>query len=161
MQAAPSAGSLLMGLVLAHRPPSQRPGRLLLLVVAVFGLITIVFGLSDSLALSLVCLFLLGASDSVSNVIRATIQQTITPDHLRGRVSAAEQLFVGFSNELGAVESGGVAALFGPVFAVVSGGVGTVVVVAVVALIWPALVQAGPLHTLAPAGKPDGEPLRS
>jgi MFS family permease len=158
MQATPSVGSLLMGLYLAHRPPAQRPGQLLLLVVAVFGLATIVFGLSDNLALSLACLFLLGASDSVSNVIRSTIQQTITPDHLRGRVSAAEQVFVGSSNELGAVESGAVAALFGPVVAVVSGGIGTLAVVVIVAAIWPALAQAGPLHTLAPVRQPDGEP---
>jgi hypothetical protein len=150
LQAAPSVGALLMGLVLAHRPPSRRPGQVLLLVVAAFGLVTIVFGLSVSLALSLGCLVLLGAFDAVSNVIRATLQQTLTPDGLRGRVAAAEQVFVGFSNELGAVESGAVAALFGPVIAVVSGGVGTLAVVIAVMLIWPALVRAGPLDTLRP-----------
>jgi MFS family permease len=156
LQAAPSVGALGMGLVLAHRPPSRRPGRLLLLVVAAFGLATIVFGLSSSLGLSLACLFLLGAFDAVSNVIRATLQQTMTPDHLRGRVSAAEQVFVGFSNELGAVESGAVAALFGPVIAVVSGGVGTLAVVATVALAWPALARLGPLDTLQPEAQHEG-----
>jgi MFS family permease len=150
LQAASSVGALLTGLYLAHRPPPQRPGRLLLFVVAAFGLATIVFGLSSSFALSLVCLFSLGAFDAVSNVIRGTLQQTVTPDHVRGRVSAAEQVFVSFSNELGAVESGAVAALFGSVVAVVSGGVGTLVVVAVVALACPALARIGPLHTLQP-----------
>src|SRR5262249_4794805 len=141
--------------VIAHRPPPRRPGRLLLIVVAAFGLATIVFGLSRSFALSLVCLFLLGAFDAVSNVIRGTLQQTVTPDHLRGRVSAAEQVFVGFSNELGAVESGAVAALVGPIVSVVSGGVGTLAVVAAVALACPALARIGPLHTLQPIGLED------
>ena len=83
-------------------------------------------------------------------VIRATLEQMITPDRLRGRVLAVEYMFIGFSNELGAFESGAVAALFGPVFAVVSGGIGTLVVVAVVAMLWPALARLGPLHTLKP-----------
>ena len=74
----------------------------------------------------------------------------MTPDHLRGRVSAVEKVFVGFSNELGAFESGGVAALFGPIASVVSGGIGTLVVVGAVAVVWPALARIGPLHTLRP-----------
>ena len=88
-------------------------------------------------------------------VIRETLQQMITPDHLRGRVTAVEHMFIGFSNELGAFESGAVAALFGPIFAVVSGGIGTLAVVAMVALPWPALARIGPLHTLRPL---DSEP---
>jgi MFS family permease len=159
LQAAPAVGALLMGLVLAHRPPTRRPGYVLLLAVAAFGLATIVFGVSRSLVLSLLCLLLIGGFDAVSNVIRATLQQTLTPDHLRGRVAAAEQVFVGFSNELGAVESGAVAALFGPVIAVVSGGVGTLAVVAVVAIVCPALARTGPLNALRPDSHeqdPDG-----
>ena len=87
---------------------------------------------------------------SRSLVIRGTLEQMITPDHLRGRVLAVEYMFIGFSNELGAFESGAAAALFGPVIAVAGGGVGTIVVVIVVALLWPALAKIGPLHTLRP-----------
>ena len=115
-----------------------------------FGLATVGFGLSTNVYLSLVCLFLTGLFDSVSNVIRGTLQQVITPDHLRGRVAAVEKVFVGFSNELGAFESGTVAGLFGPIVSVVSGGVGTLLVVGAVALAWPALARVGPLHTLHP-----------
>jgi hypothetical protein len=158
LQAAPSVGALVMGLVLAHRPPSRRPGLLLLVVIAAFGLATIGFGLSRDLALSLGCLLLIGMFDAVSGVIRGALQQIVTPDHLRGRVAAAEQVFVGFSNELGAVESGAVAALIGPVGAVVSGGLGTLAAVAAVALVWPALARTGPLHTLQP-GTIDGPEL--
>jgi hypothetical protein len=83
-------------------------------------------------------------------VLRETLEQVITPDHLRGRVSAVEKVFVGFSNELGAFESGTVAALFGPVFSVVSGGIGTLAVVGAVAVAWPALARLGPIDTLHP-----------
>jgi MFS family permease len=150
LRAAPAVGALLTALLMAHLPPWQRPGRVLLLVVAGFGLATVGFGLSTNVYLSLFCLFLTGAFDSISMVIRATLQQMITPDHLRGRVLAVEYMFIGFSNELGAFESGAVAALFGPIIAVVSGGIGTLVVVAVVAMLCPALARIGPLHTLRP-----------
>jgi MFS family permease len=150
LRAAPAVGALMAALFVARRPPWQRPGRVLLIVVAGFGLATVGFGLSRSLELSLVCLFLTGAFDSVSMVIRGTLQPMITPDRLRGRVAAVEHMFIGFSNELGAFESGAAAALFGPILAVIGGGVGTVVVVAAVALIWPALARIGPLHTLKP-----------
>jgi MFS family permease len=150
LRAAPAVGALLAALLSAHLPPWQKPGRVLLVVVTGFGLATVGFGLSTNVYLSLFCLFLTGAFDSISMVIRATLEQMITPDHLRGRVLAVEFMFIGFSNELGAFESGAVAALAGPVFAVVSGGIGTVVVVAAVALLWPALARLGPLHTLKP-----------
>jgi hypothetical protein len=107
--------------------------------------------------LSIVFLALVGACDSVSNVIRGTLQQVITPDRLRGRVAAVEKVFVGFSNELGAFESGAVAALFGPLVSVVSGGVVTIAVAGVVSLVWPALARVGPLHTLRPL-ETDAEP---
>lgn len=150
LRSAPAVGALLMALVMAHRPPWERPGRVLLVAVAGFGLATVGFGLSTDVYLSLGCLFLIGMFDSVSNVIRGTLQQVITPDHLRGRVAAVEKVFVGFSNELGAFESGAVAGLFGPIVSVVSGGIGTIVVVGAVALAWPALGRVGPLHTLQP-----------
>jgi len=150
LRAAPAVGALLTALLMAHLPPWQKPGRVLLLVVTGFGLATIGFGLSTNVYLSLICLFLVGGFDAISMVIRATLEQMITPDYLRGRVLAVEYMFIGFSNELGAFESGAVAALFGPIFAVVSGGIGTIVVVAAVALLWPALARLGPLHTLKP-----------
>ena len=101
-------------------------------MVAGFGLATLGFGLSRSFALSLVCLFFTGVFDNVSVVIRLTLEQTITPDHLRGRVSAINYVFIGFSNEFGAFESGATAALFGPTLSVVGGGVATLLVVAIV-----------------------------
>jgi MFS family permease len=150
LRTAPAVGALLTALTMAHLPPWKKPGRVLLLVVAGFGLATVGFGLSTNVYLSLFCLFLTGAFDSISMVIRGTLEQMITPDHLRGRVLAVEYMFIGFSNELGAFESGAVAALFGPIIAVVGGGIGTIVVVAVVAALWPALARLDPLHTLKP-----------
>jgi len=152
MRAAPGVGAMLSLMLAARLPPWNRPGRVLLYVVAGFGLATIGFGLSRSLWLSLLCLFLIGATDSISMVIRQTLMQALTPDQLRGRVASVSSLFVSFSNELGAFESGAVAGLFGPVFAVVSGGVGTLVVVATVALKWPVLLRMPPLHALRPEG---------
>jgi predicted MFS family arabinose efflux permease len=156
LRAAPALGALAAALWIARWSVWQRPGRVLLLVVAGFGLATIGFGLSQTLWVSLACLFAGGACDSVSGVIRATLQQMITPDRLRGRVAAVEQVFVGFSNELGAFESGATASLFGPVVSVVGGGLGTLIVVGIVALAWPALARIGPLHTIQPFD-PDAE----
>ncbi len=154
LRAAPGAGALVMALVTTRLSPWQRPGRVLLVVVAGFGLATIGFGLSRSFALSMACLFLTGVFDNVSVVIRLTLEQTITPDHLRGRVSAINYVFVGFSNEFGAFESGATAALFGPTLSVVGGGFATLLVVAIVGSAFPQLARIGPLHTLAPREGP-------
>lgn len=150
LRTAPAVGSLLMSLAATRMKPWERPGRLLLLVVAGFGLATIGFGLSRHLALSLLCLALVGATDTVSVIIRMTLEQSITPDALRGRVSSINFLFVGFSNELGSFESGAAAALFGPVAAVVGGGIAAILLVGFVAAVWPQLARIGPLHTLSP-----------
>jgi MFS family permease len=139
-----------MSLAATRMKPWQRPGRLLLMVVIGFGLATIGFGLSKNFALSLFCLSLVGATDTVSVIIRMTLEQTITPDALRGRVSSINFLFVGFSNELGSFESGAAAALFGPVAAVVGGGIASILIVGLVATLWPQLARIGPLHTLSP-----------
>jgi len=154
LRAAPGVGALVMALVTTRIRPWQRPGRVLMFAVVGFGLATIGFGLSRSFALSLVCLFLTGIFDNISVVIRLTLEQTITPDHLRGRVSAINYVFVGFSNEFGAFESGATAALVGPTLSVVGGGVATLLVVAVVRNVWPQLLRIGPLHTLAPSDRP-------
>jgi predicted MFS family arabinose efflux permease len=150
LRSAPGLGALATTLVLTRLPPWRRPGVALLCCVAGFGVATVGFGLSRSMALSMACLLLTGAFDSVSVVIRMTLEQTITPDALRGRVAAVNYVFIGMSNELGAFESGAVASLIGPVGSVVLGGVGSLVVVAAVALRWPSLARVGPLHTLRP-----------
>lgn len=150
LRAAPGAGALLMALVTTRIRPWQRPGRVLMFAVVGFGLACIGFGLSRSFALSMACLFLTGVFDNISVVIRLTLEQMITPDHLRGRVSAINYVFVGFSNEFGAFESGATAALVGPTLSVVGGGIATLLVVAVVRTVWPQLLRIGPLHTLAP-----------
>lgn len=139
LKAMPFVGALLMGMYLAHRPPMQRTGWSLFVSVVVFGLATIAFGLSTSLWLSLALLFVLGAADNVSVVIRHTLVQQRTPDELRGRVGAVNSVFIECSNELGAFESGLVARWFGPVISVVSGGVGTIVITSIVAWAFPTL----------------------
>ncbi len=145
LQAALPAGSLLCSLILAHRPPLQKAGRALLWSVVVFGFATIGFGLSRWFWLSFGMLFLCGAVDNVSVVVRHTLVQLLTPDEKRGRVSAVNSLFIGTSNELGGFESGFVAWLFGPVISVVSGGIGTILVVVAVAGIWPQIRRYGRL----------------
>lgn len=151
LRAAPGMGAMTMALVTTRLRPWPRPGRTLLWVVAGFGAAMIGFGLSRSFALSIACLFLTGVFDNVSVVIRLTLEQTITPDHLRGRVAAINYVFIGFSNEFGAFESGATAALFGATTSVVGGGFATLMVVLMVRAIWPQLARIGPLHTLTPA----------
>ncbi|MFO0748763.1 MAG: MFS transporter [Myxococcota bacterium] len=154
LRAAPALGALATALLLARQPPWRRPGVVMLWTVLGFGLASIAFGLSESFGLSFVMLLLVGGFDEVSVIIRHTLEQVITPDRLRGRVSAINHVFIGFSNELGAFESGSAAALIGEVPAVVAGGLLTLVVVGIVALRWPELRRIGPLHTLAPAAIP-------
>jgi MFS family permease len=110
LRAAPSIGAITMALVIAHTPPFQRAGRALLLAVAMFGVVTLIFGISRNFWLSFAMLVLSGAFDNVSVVIRHTLIQLLTPDAMRGRVSAVNQVFIGSSNEIGGLESGLVAA---------------------------------------------------
>ena len=146
LRSAPAMGALLMALVLATRPLKHRVGLIMFACVAIFGVATIVFGLSTSFPLSLAALFVLGASDMVSVVIRQTLVQVTTPEAMRGRVSAVNLVFVGASNELGEFESGITAAWLGLVPAVVVGGVGTLVVVALWAYLFPSLRRADRLE---------------
>jgi MFS family permease len=145
LEAALPAGSLLCALVVAHRPPLQKAGRAMLLAVAGFGVATIAFGLSHWFWFSMLALFACGAVDNISVVVRHTLVQLLTPDEKRGRVSAVNSLFIGTSNELGGFESGLAAYWFGPVFSVVAGGVGTILVVLAVAAIWPEIRKYGRL----------------
>lgn len=133
LRAAPALGSVLMGLTLAHLPPLRRAGRTLLLCVGAFGLCMIAFALSRSFLLSFVLLAASGAVDNVSVVLRATLVQLLTPEHMLGRVSAVNQVFIGSSNEIGAFESGLAARLLGLVPSVVLGGCMTLGVVAATA----------------------------
>jgi MFS family permease len=134
LRAAPAVGAVLMSLVLAHRPPLRRAGRTLLISVALFGLSIIAFGLSRSFFLSLALLAVNGMADTVSVVIRSTLLQVLTPDHLLGRVSSVNAIFIGSSNELGAFESGTAARLIGTVPSVVLGGLATLGVVAITSI---------------------------
>src|SRR4051812_9112829 len=145
MRAAPGIGAFIMALVIAYLPPMKHAGKALLWCVAGFGAATIIFGLSRYLWLSLAMLFLTGVFDSVSVVIRHTLLQLVTPDTMRGRISAVNNIFIGTSNELGALESGLTAALFGPVISVVAGGIGTILVVLTVAGVWPETRKIGAL----------------
>lgn len=143
LEAAPSAGALCMAVTLAHLPPLRRPGQAMLWAVAGFGAATIVFGLSRSFALSLAMLFLTGALDNISVVVRSTLVQVLTPEPMLGRVSAVNNVFISSSNQLGGFESGLVARLIGPVGSVVVGGVGTLLVVAAIAARWPEVLRFG------------------
>jgi MFS family permease len=143
-------GAFLMAVVLTRLAPWQRPGRVLLLVVALFGVVTFFFGLSSNFYLSFGLLALAGVLDEISVVIRITLEQMVTPEHLRGRVSSIQYVFIGLSNELGEFESGVAASLLGPVGAVFFGGVTTLLVVFFVAQKWPTLREVGPLRDLKP-----------
>ena len=148
LDAAPSLGAVLMAVGLASRPPMRRAGRTLLWAVFGFGVGTLVFGLSTSFLLSLAMLAVIGGLDMVSVVIRHTIAPLVTPDEMRGRVGSITGLFIGTSNQLGGFESGAVAGAFGPVFSVVSGAIGTIIVVIAVAWHWPAIRRLGTLASV-------------
>src|SRR5204862_369606 len=145
LRASPAIGAFAMALMVAYLPPMREAGTTLLWCVTGFGIATVVFGLSKALWLSLGTLFIAGALDSVSVIIRGSIVQLVTPDEMRGLVSAVNNIFIGTSNEFGALESGLTAALFGPVISVVAGGIGTILVVLGVASLWPETRRIGAL----------------
>lgn len=152
LRAAQSIGAMTMAVIGGRLRPWQRPGRVLLIVVVLFGLATVGFGLSTWFPLSLALLVLCGALDNVSVVIRLTLEQMVVPDAIRGRVSAVHYVFIGMSNELGAAESWAAAAVLGVVPAIVAGGALAVIVVGVVALRWRELARMPPLSELGPGG---------
>jgi MFS family permease len=148
LRSAPGVGAAMMALFLAQRPIRGRAGWIMLTCVAGFGIFTIVFGISRSLTLSLLALLMVGATDMVSVIIRATLVQIATPDPMRGRVNAVDMLFIGASNELGEFESGLTAHWFGTERAVVLGGIGTLIVIVLWAWLFPDLRNADQLHTV-------------
>jgi MFS family permease len=151
LQSADAIGAICMAVLVAHRPPMRRAGVALLWAVAGFGAATIVFGLSTWYWLSLLMMFLVGAFDNISVVVRHTLVQMLTPDNMRGRVSAVNGVFIVASNELGGLESGLTSWLFGPVASVVAGGVGTILVVLASVRIWPQILKIGSLDSIRPA----------
>jgi len=151
LRSAPALGAAMLGLALGNMVRSQRHAGIAMFVsVSIFGIATIVFGLSRNFALSMAALFVLGASDMVSVYVRTTLTQLATPDAMRGRVSAVNRLFVGASNELGEFESGVTATWFGTVPAVVIGGVGTLVIVAIWYRMFPSLREVDRLSEVVP-----------
>lgn len=151
LRAADAFGAICMALLLAHRPPLRRAGAALLWAVAGFGAATIVFGLSQSFGLSILAMLFVGAFDNISVVVRHTLVQMLTPDEMRGRVSAVNGIFIVASNDLGGLESGLTAWLFGPVVSVVGGGIGTILVVLAALCAWPQLLKIGALDSIKPA----------
>jgi len=147
LRAAPALGAALVALFLAFFPLSRNVGPKMLWAVAIFGAATLAFGLSKSFPFSLAMLALLGAADQVSVFVRGTLVQLNTPDEMRGRVSSISGLAISASNELGEMQSGLAAGLFGAVWAVALGGVGAIVVTAAWAVLFPELRRA---KTFAP-----------
>ncbi len=152
LRAAPAVGALALSIWLARYPLRRRAGETMFVAVAVFGLATIAFGLSESIVLSFAALVVLGASDVVSVVVRGALVQLATPEDMRGRVSAVYFLFIGTSNQLGEFESGVTASLLGTVPAVVLGGLGTLMVAALWWKMFPALKAVDDLQRLRPRG---------
>ncbi len=150
LRAAPAVGAVVASVYLAHRPPFKRAGRTLLAAVAAFALCIIGFGLSRSFMLSVGLLALSGMADNVSVLIRGTLLQVLTPEHLLGRVSSVNSIFVGSSNELGAFESGVAARLLGTVPSVLLGGAASLGVVATIALAVPRLRRLRQIDEVTP-----------
>ena len=157
LRASPGIGAGLMAIILAYVPLRRRAGVKMLCCVAAFGAATVVFGLSRNVYLSIFALFVVGATDMVSVIVRSTVVQLATPDEMRGRVSAVNMLFIGASNEFGQFESGITAQWMGAVPAVVAGGIGTILVVALWSWLFPALRRVDRLtqESLAIAAEQD------
>ncbi|HTQ13811.1 MAG TPA: MFS transporter [Rhizomicrobium sp.] len=151
LRSAPAAGAALVAFTLARWPVKRGSGVFMFSAVAVFGIATIVFGISDNFLISLAALFVTGASDMISVFIRSTLINFATPDPMRGRVGAVNMLFIGASNELGEFESGVTAQWLGTVPSVILGGIGTMVVVAVWMALFPPLRKVDRLEDVAPA----------
>jgi MFS family permease len=154
LRAAPAAGAVIASIYLAHRAPFKRTGKTLLYAVATFAACIIAFGLSRSFILSLVLLGISGMADNVSVLVRSTLLQVLTPEHLLGRVGSVSAIFVGSSNELGAFESGVAARLLGTVASVVLGGLASLGVVGTIAMKVPRLRKLGRIDDLTPETSP-------
>ncbi len=153
LRSAEAVGAIAMAIAIAHLPPIRRAGRTMLWAVAGFGAATVCLGLSRWFAVALVAMFLIGALDNISVVVRHTLIQLLTPDEMRGRVTAVNNVFIVASNELGGMESGITAGLFGVVPSIVGGGIGAILVVLGCMAKWPQILAIGSLVGLRPAGE--------
>jgi MFS family permease len=151
LRSAEAAGAIFMAIALAHLPPIRRAGWTMLWAVAGFGAATVCLGVSNALWMALLAMFTLGALDNISVVVRHTLIQMLTPDGMRGRVSAVNNVFIVASNELGGLESGLTAGIFGLVPSIVGGGIGAILVVIGCATLWPQILSIGSLADLRPA----------
>lgn len=147
LRSAPAIGALLMSAILARKPLNKNVGKIMFTAVVFFGLSTIIFAISKSVIISFLALFILGASDVISVVIRSTLVQLETPDNMRGRVSSVNMIFIGTSNQLGEFESGITASLFGTVPAALLGGIGTIIVVLIWIKLFPSLFKVNKFQT--------------
>jgi predicted MFS family arabinose efflux permease len=152
LRASPAIGALSAALILARRPLRRHAGPTLMLVVAVFGAGTVVWGVSHWLPLTMAFLAVTGFADMFSVNIRSSTAALVTPNELRGRVTAVEMVFISASNELGAFESGSLARLLGTVTSVVAGGVATIAIAATWTRLFPPLARMGRLEDLRPEG---------
>jgi MFS family permease len=150
LRACPAIGAFATSIVLARWPLRRNVGRVMYVCVGVFGVATIVFGLSHSLPLSMAALTVLGVADLISVVIRSTLIQLETPDEMRGRVGAVSSLFIGTANQLGDFRAGTMAALIGTVPAVLFGGIGTLVIVAIWIRIFRELYNVDSMQSTRP-----------
>jgi MFS family permease/drug/metabolite transporter superfamily protein YnfA len=153
LRSADAVGAMCMAMALVHLPPMRRAGVMLLWAVAGYGMATIVFGLSPWFWLSLAMMFLIGGLDNISVVVRHTLLQMLTPDAMRGRVLAVSTVFIVASNDLGGLESGLTAWLFGPIISAVGGGVCTIFVVLTAIYLWPEILGLGSLVDIRPAAE--------
>ena len=160
LRASQPVGAVAMALIGGRLPAWRHPGRVLLIVVGLYGIATIGIGLSRDLALTCFLLAACGALDNISVVIRLTLEQLVVPDAIRGRVAAVHNVFIGMSNELGAAESGLAAFLLGTTLAIVGGGAAAILVAIFVAIRWPALARMPPLAQLHAEDEPSGPGTR-
>jgi predicted MFS family arabinose efflux permease len=154
LRATEAVGAVCVAVLIAHARPMKHAGVTMLWAVSGFGAATIVFGFSKWYLLSMLMMFFIGALDNISVVVRHTLVQMLTPDAMRGRVSAVNNIFIVASNDIGGVESGVTAWLFGPVISVVAGGIGTILVVITAALTWPQILKIGSLQDVRPVNLP-------
>lgn len=157
LRAAPAFGALTVSILLTVRPIRHHAGKRMLLCVGIFGAATVVFGLSRNMALSLLALFVVGAADMVSVIVRSSMLQLATPQAMRGRVSAVNALFIGASNEFGGFESGVTAQWWGAVPAVIVGGVGAIAVTGIWSALFPSLRQVDRLSEEELLGADQGD----
>ncbi|QHC35978.1 MFS transporter [Komagataeibacter xylinus] len=150
LRGAPAIGAVACSIFMVWKPLNHRAGARMFLAVAIFGLATVVFAFSRSMAVSIMALAVLGAADVVSVVVRGALVQLRTPDSMRGRVSAVNMLFIGSSNQLGEFESGMLASLIGPVEAVALGGIGTLVITGLWIRMFPTLWRVDRLDDITP-----------